>query len=804
MKISYKWLQEFVDFKESPEEISKILTSAGLEVEGIEEIESIKGGLKNVVVGQVLTCVKHPQADRLKLTTVDTGQGSPLSIVCGAPNVAAGQKVLVATIGAELYPSGSETPLVIKKSKIRGEVSEGMICAEDELGLGQSHDGILVLPEEVEVGTPASTYLSISSDFQIEIGLTPNRADAASHLGVARDLKAALNKPLTLPNIENFTIARTDAPVAVRVENEEACPRYAGLTIKGLKVGESPEWLRQRLQTIGVRNINNVVDVTNFVLHELGQPLHAFDLAKVTGNEIIVKTLSEGTRFTTLDEQERKLAATDLMICNQSEPMCIAGVFGGLESGVTESTTDIFLESAYFSPISVRKTAQNHSLKTDSSFRFERGTDPNMPIFALKRAAMLLIEVAGGEVSSEITDLYPHPIMDFRIPVLYRHIDRLIGKELGKQTILDILEGLDITVADTTELGFTAIVPPYRVDVQREADIIEEILRIYGFDQVELSDALSSSFISEFPTNDPEKLKLRIAEQLAAKGYIETINNSLTKPEWQASIAESMPGEPVNILNYLSVDLSVMRQTLLFSGLEVIAHNVNRRQKDLKLFEFGKIYFQKGEKYSEKEQLSLFLTGHAGEETWIEKSRDVVFHDLSGMVSQVLAVMKVKQLEQTPADPNIFSYGLTYTLNKKPLVSFGLLKPAIHKLVDVKVPVFMAEFDWDLLFKQYDGMVAFQEVVKFPEVRRDLSVVVDKQVTFQQLNQLARKTEKQLLRSVNVFDVYEGENLGGKKSYSLSFILQDEKQTLTDKVIEKTMQRFITTFEKELQATIRK
>ncbi|WP_025761977.1 phenylalanine--tRNA ligase subunit beta [Dyadobacter tibetensis] len=804
MKISYKWLKEFVEFTESPEEIGKILTSTGLEVEGIEEIESIKGGLKNVVVGKVLTCEKHPEADRLKLTTVDVGGPAPLSIVCGAPNVAAGQKVVVATIGAELYPTGSENALVIKKSKIRGAVSEGMICAEDELGMGQSHDGILVLDAEASIGTPASDFFGITSDFQIEIGLTPNRADAASHLGVARDLKAALGLPLTLPDISSFTISDPSEPVVVSIENEEACPRYAGLTIKGLQVGDSPAWLQQRLQTIGVRSINNIVDITNYVLHELGQPLHAFDLAEVKGNRVIVKTVDDGTEFVTLDEQTRKLADHDLMICNAEQPMCIAGVFGGFTSGVSQKTTDIFLESAYFSPAWIRKTAQHHGLKTDSSFRFERGTDPNMPIFALKRAALLITEIAGGKVSSEITDTYPQVIEDSQIPVSYRNIDRLIGKALGEDTIQNILRALDIEVKDANGAGFTAIVPPYRVDVQREADIIEEILRIYGFGQVELSEALSSSYISEFPTKDPEKLKNRIAELLAATGFIETINNSLTKPEWQASLGESMPGEAVQILNYLSADLSVMRQTLIFSGLEVVAHNVNRRQKDLKLFEFGTIYFKKGDKTHEKEQLALFLTGDAKAESWIEPSRAVAFHDLAAVVTKVLAMMKVAQVEQQSADSAIFQYGLTYLLNKKPLVSFGLVKPAVAKLADVKTAVFMAEFDWDYLFKQYDSAVAYKEVAKFPEVRRDLSVVVDKHVTFEQLQQLARRTEKQLLRSVNVFDVYEGANLGGRKSYSMSFILQDEQQTLTDKVIDKTMQRFISTFERELQATIRK
>lgn len=804
MKISYKWLQELIDIQESPEEIGKLLTATGLEVEGIEEIESVRGGLKGVVIGEVLTCEKHPEADRLKLTTVDTGGETPLSIVCGAANVAAGQKVVVATVGTTLYPTGSEEALVLKKSKIRGAVSEGMICAEDELGLGTSHDGILVLDTDLPNGTPAAEYFNISSDFLIEIGLTPNRADAASHYGVARDLRAVLDRDITLPSVEAFQVDNETLPISVEVLNEEACPRYAGLTISGITVGESPAWLKQRLQTIGIRSINNIVDITNYVCHALGQPMHAFDAAKVSGNKVKVQTVADGTPFVTLDGQERKLGATDLMICNDSEPMCIAGVFGGLISGVTAETTAIFLESAYFSPVWVRRTAQRFSLKTDSSFRFERGTDPNMPVYALKWAALLIKDIAGGTVSSAITDIYPNPIQSFEIPVSYKHINRLIGKTLEKDLIHNILDKLDIVLENITEEGFTAIVPPYRVDVQREADVIEEILRIYGFGQVELSEALSSDFISEFPENDPEKLKLRVAELLAANGHIEMINNSLTKPDLQASIGESLPGNPVKILNYLSEDLSVMRQTLLFSGLEVVAHNINRRQKDLKLFEFGKIYFENEGKYQEKERLSIFLTGNIQEETWQAKSREVSFHDISGFIRQVLGAMKVKAVDQQPADANIFQYGLTLTLNKKPLVSFGLVKAAITKKADIKAPVFFADFDWDYLLRQYNAAVQYKEVAKFPEVRRDLSLVVEKSVTFQELKQLAYKTERQLLQSVNAFDVYEGENLQGKKSYSISFILQDAQQTLNDKVIEKTMQRLIATYEKELGAIIRK
>lgn len=804
MKISYKWLKEFIDITESPEEIGALLTATGLEVEGIEEVESIKGGLKGVVIGEVLTCEKHPEADRLKITTVDVGLEQPLHIVCGAPNVAAGQKVLVATVGTTLYPAGSDEPLVLKKSKIRGAASEGMICAEDELGLGQSHDGILILETDLPNGTPASEHFGISSDYLIEIGLTPNRADAASHYGVARDLKAVLNREIKLPSVESFLVDNHDLPITVSVENNEAAPRYAGLTITGIKVSDSPEWLKQRLAIIGIRSINSIVDITNFICHDLGQPMHAFDADKITGKKVIVKTVAEGTPFVTLDGQERKLSETDLMICNETEPMCIAGVFGGLTSGVTAETTSIFLESAYFSPAWVRRTAQRFSLKTDSSFRFERGTDPNMPLYALKRAALLVKEIVGGTISSDITDLYPNRVEDFKVQVKYRHIDRLLGKPLEKSLIKTILAGLDITIQDEDENTFTAIVPPYRVDVQREADVIEEILRIYGFGQIELSAGLSSDYLSDFPVNDPEKLKMRLSELLAANGYNEIITNSLTKPEPQASLGESVFGNPVKILNYLSEDLSVMRQTLIFSGLEVVSYNSNRRQRDLKFFEFGKTYHELNGKYSEKERLALFISGNVQEESWLEKSRDVTFHDLAASVNQILSAMKVKNVEKEAADTNIFQQGITLTLNKKPLVTFGLLKPAITKKGDVKAPVYFADFDWDYLMRQYNYAVQFKEVSRFPEVRRDLSLVVEKKIAFEELRQIAYKTEKQLLRSVNVFDVYEGANLDGKKSYSISFILQDDQQTLTDKVIDKSMQRLIAAYERELGAIIRK
>ncbi|TDB65225.1 phenylalanine--tRNA ligase subunit beta [Arundinibacter roseus] len=804
MKISYKWLGELLDIPESPEEVGALLTATGLEVEGIEEVETIKGGLKGVVIGKVLTCEKHPDADKLSLTTVDIGAENILSIVCGAPNVAAGQMVVVAPIGATLYPTGSEQPLVMKKAKIRGALSEGMICAEDELGIGHSHEGILVLSTDLPVGTPAADYFGLQSDHVLEIGLTPNRADAASHVGVARDLRAVLQREIKLPSVDAFSVTATTLPIDVSVEEPEASPRYCGVTLTGLTVKESPKWLKERLEAIGVRPINNVVDVTNYVCHELGQPLHAFDAAKISSGKVVVKTLPEGTKFTTLDDQERTLSATDLMICDGDIPMCIAGVFGGKTSGVSSETTAIFLESAYFSPAWVRKTAQRFGLKTDASFRFERGTDPNLPVFALKRAALLLVELAGGTIASGVIDLYPNPIQDFQVPVSYKNVDRLIGKKLDRSLMHSILESLDIRIENQTDLGFLAVVPPYRVDVQREADVIEEILRIYGFDQVELSASMSSDFLSDFPLNDPDKLRLRCGELLVGNGFFEIINNSLTRPAGQDMLSDELLGEPVQILNYLSEDLSVMRQTMLFTGLETVAYNVNRKQSDLKLFEFGKTYHLVGEKYVEKTHLCLFMTGQKQAETWQGKSEELEFHDLSGAVQQVLATMRMRGVETEDCSSKIFQSAISYILHKKPIVQFGLVNPALTKKAGLKIPVWYADFDWDFLLKQYNAMVQFREVPRFPEVRRDLSLVLEKSISFDQVKKVANRTEKQLVKEVNVFDVFEGAALNGKKAYALSFLLQDSQQTLTEKVIDKTMQRLMAAFEKELGAIIRK
>ncbi|MBC3786561.1 phenylalanine--tRNA ligase subunit beta [Spirosoma utsteinense] len=829
MEVSYKWLKEFIELPESPEEVGKLLTGTGLEVEAIDKIgpsgePTQANGLEGVVIGEVLSCTKHPDADKLSLTTVDVGTGQPLPIVCGAPNVAAGQKVVVALVGATLHPTSGE-PFQIKKAKIRGAVSEGMICAEDEIGLGTSHAGIIVLDPNTPAaqlpnGTPADQYFDVSPDYRISIGLTPNRIDAASHLGVARDLRAVLSRPLRWNSPDAFSVQNHDLTLDVRVDDTVACPRYTGLTISGLTVRESPDWLKQRLLSIGLNPINNIVDITNFVCHDLGQPLHAFDADKIAGGQVIVKTLPEGTPFVTLDGVERKLTATDLMICDAGKPMCIAGVFGGQFSGVTAQTTRIFLESAYFSPMSVRKTAQHHGLKTDASFRFERGTDPNMPVTALKRAALLIQEVAGslndqgtqhpGVISSDITDLYPAPVAPFRVPVRYRNVDRLIGIKIEYAEIHRILEALDIQVEGQTNDGFVAVVPPYRVDVTREADVIEEILRIYGLDNVPLSTNLSADSLSEFPKIDPDQWQSRVGQLMAANGFHEILTLSLTRPAYHDAIRASLPGTDVTLLNPLSEELSVMRQTLLFSSLETLVYNLNRRQKDLKLFEFGKVYHKTvtdsgTTKYVERMRLSVALTGNQQAESWLQKSQPVSFHDLSTAVQRILNLFRIRSFETQPADPNLFQYGLTYVVNKKPMVSLGLIKGKLTKLVDLKQPVFYADFDWSALIKAAGSKVRYQEVSRFPDVRRDLSLVLDKEITFEQISRLAYQTERKLLRSINTFDVFDGEQLGiGKKSYSVSFVLQDPAQTLTDATIDKTMQRLMSTFEKELGAVIRK
>lgn len=815
MRISLNWLKEYISIEKPAEEIAALLTASGLEVENFEKVEGVPGGLEGIVIGEVLSCQKHPNADKLSITTVDIG-GQVSPIVCGAPNVAAGQKVAVATVGAMLYPSDGE-PFKIKKAKIRGEVSEGMICAEDELGLGQSHAGIMVLDTDLPNGTPAAEFFHLENDVIFEIGLTPNRADAASHIGVARELKALLGKELKRPDVSAFRIENTDNSIEVEVQNLDACPRYSGLTISDVTVKESPEWLQSRLRSIGLEPINNIVDATNFVLHELGQPLHAFDAAAITGNKVVVSTRQEGTPFITLDEKERKLQAEDLMICNAEEGMCIAGVFGGHKSGVKESTRAIFLESAYFSPDWVRKTAQHHGFKTDASFRYERGADPNSTVYALQRAALLIKEVAGGYISSEIIDIYPKKIEDFRIPTSYRYINRLIGKEIPKEEVQRILEGLEIQLTDKTDEGFTALVPPFRVDVQREADLVEEVLRIYGYDNIEVSENLQASYLAEFPAVDENHQRRRTSQTLAANGFLEIVTNSLTKPEYAREADFLDEKEGVEILNKLSEDLGVMRQSLLFTGLEVIAHNVNRRQRDLKLFEFGKTYTLSGKNYKEKKYLGLWMSGNAAAEHYEQATRAVGFTDLRLAVEKILQLFGIKEYTTQLIHEKGFAYGIEIMYNGRSkqrnangeseiLVRLGKVSPALAQLAGVKQEIFWAEVNWEQLLEQYSSQqITFEPIAKFPEVRRDLSLVLDKKVAFEDIRQITERQENRLIKRVGVFDVYEGDKIGAEqKAYALSFILQDEEKTLTDHAIDKAMQRLIKTFEDQLGAVIRK
>lgn len=804
MKISLDWLKDFIDINESAEEISDLLTQSGLEVEGLEEVEAVKGGLKGLVIGEVKTCEKHPNADKLSITTVDIGADDLSPIVCGAPNVASGQKVIVATVGAKLYPTEGDG-FTIKKAKIRGEASQGMICAEDEIGLGQSYDGIMVLDTDLPNGTPAADYFNLSSDQVFEIGLTPNRADAASHFGTARDLKALLEREVKLPNLSAFEIDNNNRPIKVTVENTEACPRYSSISISNVEVKESPEWLQRRLKAIGIGPTNNVVDVTNFVLHGLGQPMHAFDADAIKGDHVIVKNLPEGTPFTTLDEKERKLSEHDLMICNEEEGMCIAGVFGGMKSGVTENTKNVFLEVAYFSADSVRKTSLKHQLKTDAAFRYERGTDPNMTVTALKYAALLIKEIAGGEISSEISDIYPNPIEDFRVEVKYSHVTRLIGKEIEKDRVHNILKDLDIKVEPINEDKFLAIVPPYRVDVQREADVIEEILRIYGYNNIALDDHLSSTFLSNFPKKDQDSLQLEVTRMLAGANYQEIITNSLTKKANAEAVDSINSDEDVFILNYLSEDLDVMRQNLVFHGLEVIERNVNRRNTNLQLFEFGKTYHLINDKYKERESLAIFATGKTHGEHWMDQPRALTYQDLAQLVSQLLAKFNLTNLETKKSENDLFEYGLTIELNKKKLAEVGKVNPKLQKGLKLNQEVFFADIDWAYLKKQYPLNPQFTPLSKFPEVKRDLSLVVDKSVKFEDIRRLSLKLERQLITKINVFDVYEGDKIEeNQKAYALSFFLQDQEKTLTDKVIDKTMKKLMSGFERELNALIRK
>ncbi|MDM8001512.1 MAG: phenylalanine--tRNA ligase subunit beta [Bacteroidota bacterium] len=816
MKISYNWLREYLDFDAQPDELSSVLTSLGLEVEGMEEWVSVKGGMRGVVVGRVLTCERHPDADRLSVTTVDVGGTEPLHIVCGAPNVAAGQTVAVALPGTMIF-HGTEQ-FEIKKSKIRGQLSEGMICAEDELGIGTDHEGILVLDSKARIGMPAADYFGVTTDTVFEIGLTPNRIDCSSHFGVARDLSAYFNlqHPVRakLPEVTGFRKERDNGAITVTVEAPEACIRYSGLTVRGIKVGPSPAWLQTRLRAIGLNPINNVVDITNFVLHETGQPLHAFDAAAIAGDTVRVRHLTDKTKFVTLDGVERTLASTDLMICNRDEGMCIAGVFGGLKSGVTEATTDLFLESATFSPVSVRRTSRRHDLRTDASYRFERGTDPEMTIYALKRAAMLVKELAGGEITGDIVDIYPSPVRKAVVRYSLDRMNRLIGKEIPVETVKTILYSLDIHITAEEPGLLTLEIPPYRVDVTREADVTEEVLRIYGYDNIGISSEMHS-MLSQTEKPDREKVAANLSEMLSANGFAEIMCNSLTPAAWYETTGDFDVPAIVRLANPLSSDLNVMRISLLPGMLSTIAWNINRQNSNLRLFELGNVYSSKEgrgtleitDNFSEKQLLSLAVTGNMNEKRWNAPETASGFFHMKGYIELILSRFGVSRRDIIPADETAgwFAEGMKYTVASLDVASFGKVARKYLAMFDIRQDVFYGEIIWENVIRLIKNRtIRYSELPKYPWVRRDLALLLDKSVRFSQIRDLAFKTERNILQEVDLFDVYESEALGkDRKSYAVSFILRDERQTLTEKNIEKTMGALIKAFEREFGATLR-
>ena len=815
MNISYKWLKEYVDFDLTPQQVCDALTSTGLEVDALEEVQSIKGGLKGLYVGKVLTCEMHPNSDHLHVTTVDLGKGEPSQIVCGAPNVAAGQKVIVADLGCVLYDGDQE--FVIKKSKLRGVESNGMICAEDEIGIGTSHDGIIVLPEDAQVGMPAAEYYHLESDWLIEVDITANRADALSHWGVARDLYAWLKQngyqtATHKPCASSFTVDDHTLPIDVVIENTEACKRYACVSITGCEVKESPEWLKNKLTTIGLRPINNIVDITNYVMMALGQPLHCFDADMVKGHKIVVKTMPEGTPFQTLDGVEHKLSDRDLAICNAEEPMCIAGVFGGKGSGTYETTKNVVLESAYFHPTWIRKSARRHGLSTDASFRFERGIDPNGTIEALKYAAQLCKELAGGKVSMDIKDVYPEKIEDAVVDLKYDYVHNLIGKEIGVDNIKNICQSLEMQIMNENAEGLTIKVPAYRVDVQRPCDVVEDILRIYGYNNVEIPTQLKSSLVIKGDEDQKHKLANLVSEQLVGEGFNEILNNSLTKGAYYGE-----NDHLVRIMNPLSTDLNVMRQTLLFGGLESIEHNAKRKNGNCRFFEFGNVYFFNPEKkddenpmnaYKEEYHLGLWLTGKRVEGSWAHANEDSSFAELSAYVENILARIGVQQgmLIRKKSQNPIFSAGLTIeNRGGKLMLEMGVLAKKVQKAADIDTPVYYCEMNWTALMKLLrNKQVLFTEIAKYPAVSRDLALLIDQNVEFAQIEEIARQTEKKLLKKVELFDVYEGKNLpAGKKSYAVNFILQDAEKTMGDKQIDAIMQKLIANLKKQLGAELR-
>lgn len=820
MNISYNWLKEYVDFDLTPEEVSAALTSIGLETDGVEEVQSIKGGLEGLVVGEVLTCEPHPNSDHMHITTVDLGEGEPVQIVCGAANVAAGQKVIVATLGTKLYDG--DQSFTIKKSKLRGVESNGMICAEDEIGVGTSHDGIIVLPQDVVPGTLAKDYYNIKSDYVFEVDITPNRADACSHYGVARDLYAWLvqngyQTSLHRPETSEFKVDNHDMDIDVVVENTEACPRYAGVAIKNVTVKESPEWLQNKLRLIGVRPVNNIVDITNYILHAYGQPMHCFDADKIKGGKIVVKTCQEGTKFVTLDEIERKLSERDLMICNAEEPMCIAGVFGGLDSGTTEATKDVFLESAYFHPTWVRKTARRHGLSTDSSFRFERGIDPNGTIYALKEAAILVKELAGGEIASDIKDNYPAPVADFAVELSYEYVNSLVGKVIPAETIKSIVTSLEMKIVAETAEGLSLSVPAYRVDVQRPCDVVEDILRIYGYNNVEIPTSLKSSLNVEGEVDKSVKLQNLVSEQLVGCGFNEILNNSLTAASYYDGLETYKPENLVRVMNPLSNDLNVMRASLLFGGLECIQHNANRKNADLRFFEFGNCYHFNAEKknpekvlaaYSEELHLGLWLTGKYISNSWAHPDMNSSVYELKAYVLNIFSRLGVNlgAMVFGNLSDDIYSVAISiHTRGGKLVATFGVLSKKLQKAFDIDNEVYYADINWKELMKAIKGKkVTYTEISKFPAVKRDLALLIDKKVQFAEIEKIAYETDKKLLKSVELFDVYEGKNLeAGKKSYAVSFVLQDENATLNDKQIDKLMQKLIANLQNKLDAKLR-
>ena len=806
MKISLSWLQQYLKVDLSTDELSELLTDIGLEVEGIHKYETIKGGLKGIVIGKILTVDKHPDADRLNLTTVDVGTEDPLQIVCGAPNVAIGLNVPVATVGTRLY-NGDES-FKIKRSKIRGQISNGMICGPDEIGLGPKTDGIMELPDDAEVGMAGANYFNINEDIVFEIGLTPNRSDAMSHIGVARDLKAVLNSrgddlKMCMPSIKDFKIDNKDLTIDVKIESESLCPRYSGVSISNVTVNESPDWLKHKLLSIGINPINNIVDVTNYVLHETGQPLHAFDTEKILGKEIIVKTLSNDTNFITLDESNRKLSDNDLMICNAKEPMCIAGVFGGLDSGVTKNTNSIFIESAYFDPTSIRKTAKYHKLNTDASFRYERGCDPNITVYALKRAALLIQELCGGVISSDVVDVYPNPIEDFSINFSFNNLNKLIGEELDRNLVKSIIKNLEIKIIEDNDDSLSLLVPPYRTDVRREVDVIEDILRIYGFNSIKINNKLNASIDSSNGITS-FKLKNIISNLLVFNGFNEIMNNSLTKSELYNVNTFYKAENNVNILNPLSSDLNILRRTMLFSALETIEYNSNRKNNNLKIFEFGKTY-SLADEYIENQHLFLSITGRRLKENWNSSNDQINFFDLKEYVHTILNKLGIFKFNSTLNDNPFYDNYIEYKLNNDIIVSYGSVNNKILKKYKINKAVYVADFNWDVLLKIVKGSnIVYSPVNKFPSVRRDLSLLVDKNISFSELESIAKSIKCNILKDINLFDVYTGDKLPkDKKSYSLSFIFEDNSKTLTDIQIDKIMDKLIKEYKKEVSAEIR-